>query len=465
MAEAVPGSFRDPAGSVFLREGVLYRQVNHVYQADYEALMGSGLYAALTEQGLLVRHQEVPDTEPLDGEALVVLRPDRVGFVSYPYEWCFSQLRDAGLVTLEAQRVALAHSMSLRDASAYNVQFLGGRPVLIDTLSFERLREGEPWVAYRQFCQHFLAPLALLAYRDLRLGRLSGLYIDGVPLDLAASLLPWRTRLRPSLFLHLHAHARSSVLARKHRARAREPRAKTRHGAGRFSAKALQGLVESLQRAVRGLGWRGGASEWSEYYAGDSYTDIAMAHKEELVAGFLEEAAPSSVWDLGANVGRFSRLASRRGIPTLAFDADPHTVELAYRQMRSEQEPHLLPLVLDLTNPSPAIGWSHRERASLVERGPAGLVMALALVHHLAIGNNLPLQRVAAFFRELAEWAIVEFIPKTDPKVELLLADREDVFSSYNQEQFERACSAHFTIEEREPINESERSLYLLRAR
>jgi hypothetical protein len=465
MAEAVPGSFRDPAGRVFLLEGVLYRQVNHVYRADYEALMGSGLYAALTEQGLLVRHAEVPDVQPLDGEALVVLRPERVGFVSYPYEWCFSQLRDAGLLTLEAERVALAHGMSLRDASAYNVQFVGGRPVLIDTLSFERLREGEPWVAYRQFCQHFLAPLALLAYRDVRLGRLAGLYVDGVPLDLAASLLPWRTRLRPSLFLHLHAHARSSVLARKHRARAREPRAKPRHGAGRFSQRALQGLVESLQRALRGLEWRGGASEWSEYYAGDSYTDIAMTHKEELVAGFLEEAAPSSVWDLGANVGRFSRLAARLAIPTMAFDADPATVELAYRQVRTEQESYLLPLVMDLTNPSPGIGWGHRERASLVERGPAGLVMALALLHHLAIANNVPLERVAAFLRELADWAIVEFIPKTDPKVDLLLADREDVFDSYSQEGFERACSAHFTIEEREPIKESERSLYLLRAR
>lgn len=464
MAEAVPGSFRDPAGRVFLREGVLYRQVNHVYRAAYEALMGSGLYAALTEQGLLVRHQEVPDVQPFDGEALMVLRPDRVGFVSYPYEWCFSQFRDAALATLQVQRVALAHGMSLRDASAYNVQFVGGRPILIDTLSFERLREGEPWVAYRQFCQHFLAPLALLAHRDLRLGRLSSLYIDGVPLGLAASLLPWRTRLRPSLFLHLHAHARSSVLVAKRDAVGSRSTTKTRY-AGRFSLRALQGLVESLERAVRGLGWRGGASEWSGYYAGDSYTDTAMAHKEELVTGYLEEAAPSSVWDLGANVGRFSRLASRLGIPTIAFDADPATVELAYEQVRAEQESHLLPLVLDLTNPSPGIGWGHRERASLVQRGPAGLVMALALVHHLAIGNNLPLERMAAFFRELADWAIVEFIPKTDPKVELLLADREDVFSSYGQEGFERACSAHFTIQEREPIKESERSLYLLRAR
>ncbi|MDP8959429.1 MAG: SAM-dependent methyltransferase [Actinomycetota bacterium] len=456
MARPVPGSFRDPSGQVFLREGVLYRQVNHAYRGDYEELLRSGLYQALVERRLLVPHQEDHQAQPLSGEAYKVLRPERIDFISYPYEWCFSQLREAALATLCVQKLALEHDMSLRDASAYNIQFRGGRPVLIDTLSFERLPEGQPWVAYRQFCQHFLAPLALMAYRDLRLGRLLRLYPDGVPLDLATPLLPWRSRWRPSLLLHLHGHARSQ---RRH---AHRPAS----GKGRFGRRALQGLVESLEAAVRRLRPKAAPSEWADYYAtGDSYTSGGLAHKQELVGGFLAEVEPRSVWDLGANTGMFSRIASSAGFPTVAFDADPASVEIMYRRVVEEGEVHLLPLVMDLTNPSPGLGWASEERTGMVERGPVDLVMALALVHHLAIGNNVPLAEVAGFFRRLAEWLIVEFVPKSDPKVELLLASRQDVFPHYTQEGFEQAFAAHFGLERKEPIKESERVLYLMRGR
>jgi len=461
IGSVVPSSFRDPSGFLFVREGTLYRQVNLSFREQFDALSSSGLERALVGAGLLIPHEEVDISLAAAPGAYKVLRPESVGFVSYPYEWCFGQLKDAALTTLAVQAIALDHEMSLRDATAYNVQFHRGRPILIDTLSFEKLRPGEPWVAYRQFCQHFLAPLALMAYRDVRLGRLSQIHIDGVPLDLAAEMLPARARLRPSLFMHLFAHARSQ---RRHARDSNKDRAARSRRA--FSKQAFRGLIGSLRKAVAALSWRPKDASWAGYYEeAESYRPVAMEHKKSIVASFLEAAAPRSVWDFGSNTGLFSRLASDRGIPTVAFDFDAASVEANYRTVVDRSERDLLPLVMDLNSPSPDLGWANQERRSLADRGPVDLVLALALIHHLAIGNNVPFERLAEFMRRLCSWLVVEFVPKTDPKVQELLSHREDVFHGYTQEGFERAFDRHFVTQRREPIPDSERLLYLMRGR
>ena len=454
----LPASFRDPAGFVWSDDGTLYRQVNEQFREHYDDLITSGLYDALVSKGLLIRHEEVALAGPRPG-AYKVIRPERVELVSYPYEWCFGQLRDAALVTLEAQKVAMEFGMSLRDASAYNLQFHRGRPVVIDTLSFERYEVGRPWVAYRQFCQHFLAPLALMSYRDVRLSSLLRQYIDGIPLDLAADLLPFRTRIKPSLFLHLHANAR--MIVRYERREMSERTAQRR-----MSKHALIGLVAGLERAVRKLQWEPGRSAWRDYYDElDHYSSEAAGQKSELVADFVAQTSPSVVWDLGANVGSFGRLAAAGGAFVVCFDVDPACVELNYRRSIDAGETTLLPLVCDLTNPSPALGWSHSERMSMAERGPADLVLALALVHHLAIGNNVPFDRLAAFFAALGHHLAIEFVPKDDPMVVKMLSTRADVFDGYHEEGFVRAFEQLFDIERCERLADSARSLYLMRKR
>jgi len=448
-------SFRDPGGFLFRRDGVLYRQVNASCADDLRLLHDSGLYDALTGKGLLVPHAEAP-RDLGDEAAACVIAPREIPFVSYPYEWCFSQLKDAALATLRIQKLALKHGMVLKDASAYNIQFDDGRPVLIDTLSLAAYAEGEPWVAYRQFCQHFLAPLALMARVDVRLLSLLRTHIDGVPLDLAARLLPWRTRLSPGLLMHIHLHAASQ---KKHE--------NTQGGAKarRVSRQALTGIVDSLRGAVRKLAWRPGGTEWGDYYRDTNYSDDAFAAKRDLVASFLDRAAPATVWDLGANDGTFSRLAAARGAFTVAADVDPAAVELGWRQVKERGEKGLLPLRMDLTNPSPALGWNHAERASLLARGPADCVLALALVHHLAIGNNVPLERLAAFLARAGRTLIIEFVPKSDSQVRRLLATREDVFPGYDRAGFEAAFAGHFAPEAVQDIPGTERTLYLMRAR
>ena len=453
----VPGSFRDPYGTVFrTAEGVI-RQVHTSYRPHYDHLMVSGLYARLVSAGLMVAHEEI--SAPASGpDTYKVLKPHQVDFISYPYEWSFGQLKAAALATLEIQARALDLGMSLRDASAYNIQFVDGRPALIDTLSFEKYTPGEPWVAYRQFCEHFLAPLALVALRDPRLGRMLMIHLDGIPLDLAVSLLPSTARLRPSLLLHLYGHARSQ---RRWKARLAPRAASTA-----FGTLAFHGLVDSLRRAVDKLKWTPRSSPWARYYdEAESYAQDALAHKRAVVGRFLDRVRPSVVWDLGANTGAFSRLAAEQGSRTVAFDGDAACVEGMYRSAVASKLTSLLPLVVDLANPSPALGWAHRERDSLLSRGPADLVMALALVHHLAIGNNVPLRLIVELLAQLGRFVIVEFVDRDDPQVQRLLASRRHGFPDYDETKLMAALEAWFAVLERVPIVDSSRVLFLLERR
>jgi hypothetical protein len=450
-----PSSFRDPSGYIFFRDNFIFRQINFSYKENYDELIRSGLYDSLVNSGILIPHREVGNQYAQTPDAYKVIQPERIPFVSYPYEWCFSQLKDAALTTLEIQKHALKFDFSLKDCSAYNIQFSKGKAVFIDTLSFEKYREGHPWTAYRQFCQHFLAPLALMHYVNAHLGQLSRLYLDGIPLDIASSLLPNHTILRFPLFIHIHLHAKAMKrwsgknIARSNR---------------RMGRRSFLGMLENLQNAIERLEFKNGNSVWSDYYSATNYSSASFSHKKELVSAFLDQITPTpkSVWDLGANTGVFSRIASKKGIQTMAFDMDPYAVEKNYMTSVSAGESHILPLVIDLANPSPGIGWQNRERASLLERGPVDVIFALALVHHLAIGNNLPIDRIAEFFHRLCRWLIIEFVPKSDSQTQKLLASREDIFPHYSRDYFESEFKKVFTFQKLANIHDTDRTLYLM---
>jgi hypothetical protein len=451
--DILSGSFRDPSGFIFRQEGVLYRQIQRSCREHYDHLMASGLYTNLVEAGLLIPHGEADLRGDDSPDFYKTIRPEPIPFISYPYEWSFSQLKDTALATLEIQKRALDFGMSLVDCSAYNIQFWRGRPVMIDTLSFRMYTEGKPWTAYRQFCQHFLAPLALMSLRDIRLSQLLRIYIDGIPLDLASNILPSKSKLRLPLLLHICLHGKSQKrysdksLAIKGR---------------KVSLHAFLGLIDSLESAVRRLFWNPRGTEWADYYQGTNYSSSGLEHKESLVGDYLKNTQPRLLWDLGGNVGRFSRIGARMGSLTISFDIDPACVERNYLQCVREKELNLLPLLSDLANPSPGIGWENEERMSLLERGPADAVMALALIHHLCISNNVPLHKVARFFTRLAPVLIIEFVPKDDSQVQRLLATREDIFPYYDRENFEKAFGEFFLIKRSDPIRDSRRTLYLM---
>lgn len=457
--EMVAGSFRDPSGFVYRSQGRIYRQVNQSYREHYDLLISSGLYDRLASERMLVPHEEIDDIEsPLPELRYKTLRPETLPFISYPYEWSFSQLKHAALLTLAVQHAALDCGMTLKDCSAYNIQFSKGRPIFIDTLSFEPYVEGPPWTPYQQFCRHFLGPLALMSLTDVRLQKLMQVYVEGIPLDLVSKMLPWKTRLGLGLGLHIHAHARSTT-------RYEDKPVERATMAHKVSKTAFLGLLDNVESTVRKLTYKAAGTEWAEYYSDDSYTSAGLDSKKQIVTDFLTKAAPKIVWDLGANTGVHSRLACAMGADVIAFDIDPACVERNYLQVVRSKEENLLPLLLDLTNPSPGIGWNNEERQPIGGRANADTVMALALIHHLAISNNLPLGRIAEFLGSLCKSLVIEFVPKSDHKVKKLLATREDVFRSYTRQGFEQEFSQVFDIIESRQVAESDRVLYLMRTR
>ena len=447
------GSYRDPSGFVFWHAGEPYRQVNARFADDWKALHSSGLLKALTDQRLLVEHELASPGMAQDEGAIAVIKPRALPFISYPYEWCFSQLKDAALLTLRVQELAVEHGMTLRDASAYNVQFEGRTPILIDTLSFERLGEDATWKPYRQFCEHFLAPLALMSRADPRARVLLRASMDGVPLDLASRLLPASSRLNVGLLAHIHLHARSQAAVHDPSSLpAKRPMGRTR----------LLALIDGLRRTVQSLKPPRRSSTWSEYTPCTSYSDTAARSKERIVRELLAESGGSLIWDVGANDGHYSEIAAEGDASVVALDADDNAVERMYARSRSRGG-FVLPLVMDLANPSPALGWNLEERRSLFERSNADLVMALALVHHLAIGHNLPLGHIASFFARLAPRVILEWVPKSDPMTQRLLASREDIFAEYTLTDMRAAFAPYFVIDRECPVEDSDRILLGMR--
>ncbi len=466
MAQEIRGSFRDPAGVVYMHDGVLYRQVHHSAKPLWEPLEASGLLDEWMRDGLLVPHEEVGLEFALDERAWKVLRPQMIPFISFPYEWSVRQLLDAALLTLDLQRRAIEGGFSLRDASAYNVQFQAGQPVFIDTLSFGPWDGSSPWVAYGQFCRHFLAPLALYHWVGPELRGLLRSHIDGLPLPLVSRMLPSTSWMRFGIASHIHLHARAT----------------SRYGQGgdggeaqgstpSISKAGMLGMLDNLRGTLLSLDSRPTGTEWGEYYGATNYSEDAAASKADLVAQGLACLADAGVrtevvWDLGANTGRYSRVAHDAGAMVVSFDVDESAVDRHWRSIRSASPPpNILPLVSDLTNPSPSLGWAHEERPSLKGRGPADVIFALALIHHLALSNNTPLPRIASWLSSIGKGAIVEMVPKEDSQVRHLLATREDIFPSYTLEGFEEAFLPYFEILAQHPVAGSTRVLYVLKTR
>ncbi len=456
QAQHVSGSFRDPAGFVFrASNGKVYRQVNKVAQADYDTLMTSGLYTELVKYSLIVPHKKANMSLAQSKDAYTIISPEQIPFVSFPFEWSFSQLKDAALTTLRIQKIALRYGMSLKDASAYNIQFYKDKPVFIDTLSFELKKPGKPWQAYRQFCQHFLAPLALMSFTDVNLSQLLRVHIDGIPLQLASKLLPAKAKVRPGTAMHIVMHARAQ--------NAKQAEHKKTEGA--VSDNALKGILESLERTIAGMYQPKSYSEWGDYYSNTNYTANATNSKTRQVVDMIAKTGANSVLDFGGNNGKFSRALHKQAIFTVCTDIDPNAVEANYIYSKEHNEELMLPLLVDVTNPGGALGWQNTEREPIHERLKCDTVMALAIIHHLAISNNLPLVRIAEYLAKFASYLLIEFVPKSDSQVKKMLSTREDIFPDYDEEGFKKAFGVHYRLIDEQKVKGTKRTLYLFKKR
>jgi ribosomal protein L11 methylase PrmA len=451
------GSFRDPNGSVLLGEGRVFRTIMPNAAPDHEAVRRIGVLRELAERGWVIAEHpaDKADLQGAADDAAYVVEHPRVPFISYPYEWGFHALKDAALLHLDLHLHCLDHGVTLSDASAYNIQFLGPAPVFIDTLSFRPYRDGEIWIGHRQFCDQFLNPLLLRAVLGIPHNAWYRGNLEGIPNRELAQALPVSSKLSWNVFKHVVLQSALDRLA----ARSGVPQATAKIALPRES---FRKMLSALRKWVSTLEVprNGHSTLWSRYANDNSYSEEEARKKAHFVRTFASETRPAVLWDLGCNTLDYSKIALAAGAGlAIGFDFDIGVVERAYERAKAEGL-NLLPLQLDITNPSPSQGWGQKERKGLLERGPADALLALALVHHLAIARNVPLAYVVDWLTGLARTGVIEFVPKSDPMVGQLLRLREDIFPDYSEEAFRHLLGARSRIRRSERISATGRTLY-----
>ena len=450
-----PASFRDPAGYIFSVNGKYYRQINPCYSQDYEKLMSAGLYQKLTEKKLLISHTEIKEViNPLVNGYKTIL-PEQLPFISYPYEWSFDELKDAAITTLRVLKISVKQGMILKDATPFNIQFYKGQPIFIDTLSFETYDETKPWIAYRQFCECFLFPLLLAHYHKMDAQKLLAVYLDGIPATTTAKLLPLKSRFKLNIWLHVFLQA--SVSKQNNNQTDQKPIA--------FSKEKLLRLIESLQSTIKSLQVETSIqSTWNNYYDETILSQSYLSEKEKIFRNFMSDASEGRTMDIGCNDGYFSKILAEKNSNVVAVDFDSQCVNKLYLELKEKNIGSILPLCIDLTNPSPALGFNHTERKSFAERATADTVTALALVHHLVLSKNIPLQDVAKMLADLVrKQLIIEFVPINDIKSQQLIANKPIYHKPYDPEAFETHFSNYFEIEKKQTIPGTERILYSMK--
>ncbi len=453
--EVEPGSFRDPDGQVIgADDDRVLRGLSSRAASAWRQLADAPFFRRLTDEGMLIPTRTAPDVEAAALGWDIVLEHDRVPFVSYPFEWTFGMLRDAAALHLEVLLEALAAGMTTKDGTAYNVQWRGSRPVFIDVSSITPC-SGGPWEGYRQFCETFLNPLLLQAYRGVDFQPWLRGRLEGIRTSEMRRLLLGRDLVRKGVLRHVVLH---DVLQSRSAGGAQA--AKMAMADAGFDVAVTRALVTGLLRLVKGLDWRPRRSGWSRYAAEKPYSPGDLRQKEQFVEEAVRAAAPRLVWDLGCNDGTFALVAAAHARQVVAMDADHPTVERLYRTLRARGRSNVLPLVVDVADPSPALGWRGQERRALRDRGEPDVVLCLALVHHLAVTANIPLDEIVSWLHSLGGRLVVEFVGRDDPMVRQLLAHKAIEHADYSADRFEAALGRRFAVARRLPLSSGTRTLY-----
>ena len=447
-----PASYRDPSGFVFLYNEKYYRQVNESFKNNYALLKESGLYDHLVKEKKLIPHIELDENFSQSAGCYRTLLPEQIDFLSWPYEWCFSQLKDAALLTLNILKDAIQHGMILKDATPFNIQFKNGRPVFIDTLSFEKYDATQPWIAYRQFTESFVAPLLLCVYRSPEMLKLLQLYPDGIPLSLASKWLPLRSRFNFNAFLHIFLQNKISQKSNQHSAE--QPA---------FSRTKLLNIASNLLSFVSGMQLKKTKTTWNHYYSDTVLGEKYVNDKLSIVTGWLKEIPVKTLLDAGTNTGLFAEAAAMHAETVIAIDSDADCINSLYKHCKQTGNTNTLPLLIDICQPTPSTGWRNEERSSFLSRCRVDMVLALAIIHHLVIGKNVPLQQVAETLNSLTQYLVIEFVPNDDEKVKQMLLYRKDIFPYYTESAFEDIFGSFFEIIQKVKVGDTERSVFLMK--
>ena len=454
-----PGSFRDRNGRVFYLNGEIYRAISQTALENWQTLEQTKFFQSFKESGRLAateRVESLPETDaPEPGNWAGYLKHERINFISYPYEWSFGMLKDAALLTLDLLNAALKSNMILKDSSAFNVQFRGSQAVFIDIPSFEKLGPGEPWVGYLQFCRMFLYPLMLQAYKNIPYHTLLRGNIDGIEPAMINATMSARDRFRGGVLTHVYLQNK----LQEKTVNSRENLKDNIKRAG-FRKELIQANVTGLHKLVSKLKFGPEVSEWGDYAENTSYNSEDHQKKKDFVGRAAASRSWKLVWDLGCNTGDFSRIASQNAELTVSMDGDHLAIERLYQKLKSEGNDKILPLVMNLADPSPDHGWRGLERRSLPGRGKPELTLCLALIHHIVISANIPLQEFLVYLRGLDTALVIEYVDKQDEMVRTLLANKEDIYSDYERDYFEARLKELFDIKEQMELKNGHRVMY-----
>ena len=455
-------SYKDTVARVVLEDGIYFRYIFEAYKAEYDHLMQSGLYKTLTEKGLMIEHQEAQGQDNFYKK----LKPHQIPFQSYPFEWSYGQWRKVMYAYLQINQIALAHGMILKDATPYNFYFEGGRAVLLDTSSFDFFKEGDPWIAYRQFCSEMLSPFALMHYNGQRWARITQSHLRGMPLNFVSKQLPLKSWLNMTCLLHIHMHGKYATNNSDNSSLRNSNKKEANHKG--FTKEKITSLMKMLQSTV--VDWKkpyAFEKHWIDYYQKDIASDKYLEHKEAIIKEWLGQLTKqnklASILDLGANTGKFSFLASDYADKIIALEYDDICVDAIDKAIVSSKKNNIYCLRMDLAETTPNMGVLEKEYSSIYTRAKSFMVMGLALIHHLFISNQLSFYKIAQILDGFSEQhVIVEFIPFEDEKVQFLIKDKQRDYSDYTEEAFKEAIERFFEIKERKLIEGSERILYLL---
>jgi len=454
-----PGSFRDRTSRIFYSNGAVFRVLDEQSLKEWETLSSSKFFRGFIAEGKIVGTERVESDNSLNVTDTqnwkAVLRHQTIPFISYPYEWSFGMLKDAALLHADLLKAALKEGMILKDSSAFNIQWNGASPVFIDIGSFEGLRKGEPWVGYRQFCQMFLYPLMLQAYKDINFQPLFRGQIDGFEPEDFNKLMSFRDLFRKGVLLHVFLQAKAQMKYADTRKNVKN----TLQSVG-FSKELINNNVSNLRKTIEKLSWKRSRSQWSNYMNEHSYSDADHESKKSFVHEVTASRQWNLVWDLGCNTGTFSRIVAENSRYVLAMDTDHLAIEFLYQELKKEGNSKILPLVCNVADPSPNLGWRELERKNLISRGKPDLVVCLALIHHIVISSNIPLNEFIDWLASLESSLIIEFVTKDDPLVRKLLRNKEDQYRDYEKNYFENCLSASFEIIQSTELKSGMRKLY-----
>jgi len=433
-----PGSFRDRTARIFLHQGKIYRALSKQALEDWRRVSTLPFFQQLTVDGRIIRTEELSEQQvqqlAVPVSCAAILHHQRITFITYPYEWCFSMLRRAALLHLEILTEAVRSGTILKDASPYNVQFRGSHAVFIDTGSFVAHGDSEPWIGYRQFCEMMLFPLLLQAYRRIDIQPVLRVRLDGIRAREFLRPLSWRDMLRPGVLTHgwLQSLLEQSAGSTK------TDTIGALKSSG-FDRKLIQNNLARLTRLIQRLTWKPDLTHWTSYRQAFPHVLQDGYAKSKFVREVCQLYRRKLVWDLGCNDGHFSEIAAENADTVIAMDQDHGCVEIFYKKLAEKKNEQIVPLCVDLLNPSAALGWRGRERARLENRGLPELVLCLGLIHHLVIAGNIPLPEVVDWLASLGAEVVIEFPGKGDLMVKELLRNKPDQYDDYSFAALETA--------------------------